>query len=184
MQGNVIITDGSVDFSGGVDSNKVTTVQSDRNPNGLGRNQLAWLDNATVRDGGIYPRWGYKRLQVVASGGLFQGKWLYDPLDGFPYHIYSISGHIWLVIEGQAPQDLSALFGLFNPPDEPIAHFVQANKYLIIQCGDFGKRGPVIPGTTDADGNTLPLFWDGVTLRRSKGITNPAIPPGTPGVNE
>jgi hypothetical protein len=105
----------------------------------------------------------------VSPGGLFQGVWLYEPLGGTPYHIYSISGDIWLVIEGQIPQNLSLLFGLHNPPTEPIAHFVQANKYLIIQAGD---------------NVTLPLFWDGVTLRRSKGITNQAVPPGTPGVNE
>jgi len=47
------IVDGSLDFSGGVDSIKVTTIQSQQNPNGLGRNELAWLDNAGVRDGGI-----------------------------------------------------------------------------------------------------------------------------------
>ena len=29
-----------------------------------------------------------------------------------------------------------------------------------------------------------PLIWDGAILRRSKGITNPAVAPGTPGVNE
>jgi hypothetical protein len=170
MQGNVIITDGSVDFSGGVDSIKVTTIQSDRNPNGLARNQLAWLDNATVRDGGIYPRWGFRRLSQVAANGLFQGKWLYQPdNDATPYHIYSISGIILLVAEGADPVNLSALFGLFNPPEPPIAHFCQAGRYLVIQAGD---------------SVTLPLFWDGTTLRRSIGITNPAVPPGTPGVNE
>jgi hypothetical protein len=58
--GPVIITDGSIDFPG-VNSVCVPTIQSERNPNGLARNQLAWLDNAGVRDGGILPRSGYKK---------------------------------------------------------------------------------------------------------------------------
>ena len=50
---DVTITDGSLSFSSGVDSIKVTTIASARNPQGLGRDQLAWLINGTVRDGGI-----------------------------------------------------------------------------------------------------------------------------------
>ncbi len=170
MQGNVIITDGTLSFDGGVDSIKVTTVQSDRNPNGLGRNQLAWLNNATVRDGGIYPRWGYKQLQSIATEALFQGVWLYQPdNDATPYHIYVISGHILKVEEGNSPVDLSAQFGLLNSDTHPLAHFCQAGPYLIIQSGD---------------GFTLPLFWDGTTLRRSIGINNNSVAPGTPNVNE
>lgn len=170
--GPVIITDGSIDFSGGVNSVCVPTLQSDRNPNGLARNQLAWLDNAGVRDGGILPRSGYKYLQTVSTGTtLFQGKFLYAPLDANPYHIYSIGGRIYKVEEGAAVVDLSAVFGLVNPPDQPIAFFVQAEQFLIIQAGD---------------NVTLPLFWDGAILRRSKGLaqTNPPPPPGTPGINE
>src|SRR5688572_5684933 len=52
----LVLVDGSVDFSGGVDSVKVTTIQSDVNPGGLARNQLAWLVNAGLRDGGITQR--------------------------------------------------------------------------------------------------------------------------------
>lgn len=108
-------------------------------------------------------------MEVYPDTGLFQGAFLYAPLGDNPYHIYSISGHILLVIEGQAVRDLSIEFGLLNPPDQPIAYFLQAEQFLIIQAGD------------DV---TLPLFWDGTILRRSKGITNTAVVPGTPGVNE
>lgn len=167
---NVIITDGTTDFSGGVNSIKVTTIQSEGNPNGLARNELAWLNNAGVRDGGILPRSGYQPLMVVHnSEGLFQGKFLYQPIGDDPYHIYSISGRIYLVKEEVGVVDLSELFGLVNPPDQPIAYFVQAEQFLIIQAGD---------------DITLPLFWDGNTLRRSIGITNPLVVAGTPGVNE
>lgn len=168
--GPVIITDGSIDFSGGVNSVCVPTIQSDRNPNGLPRNQLAWLDNAGCRDGGITPRFGYQYLMDVHAGNaLFQGKFLYQPLEANPYHIYSISGRIYKVEEGHAVQDLSAIFNLVMPADQPISYFVQAEQFLIIQCGD---------------NVTKPLFWDGAILRRSKGITNTAVAPGTPGVNE
>lgn len=170
-QGNVIITDGSIDFTGGVNSVPPTTVQSDRNPNGLPRNCLAWLDNATVRDGGIYPRGGWRPLAAVRTGAsLFQGKFMYAPLDSDPYQVYSISGVIYrMACDGTAPQNLSAAFNLYNSPTEPIAFFCQAEQFLIIQSGD---------------GVTLPLFWDGAVLRRSIGITNTAVVPGTPGVNQ
>jgi len=129
------------------------------------------LDNAGCRDGGITPRSGYQYLKTVSVGtSLFQGKFMYHPLNADPYHIYSIGGHIYLVTaDGAPPRDLSVEFGLLMPPDEPISYFVQAEQFLIIQAGD---------------NVTLPLFWDGVTLRRSIGITNTAVAPGTPGVNE
>lgn len=169
---SVIITDGSVDFSGGVDSIKVATVASERNPNGLSRNQLAWMDNAGVRDGGILPRWGWSIIGKVAdSTSLFQGGFLYRPLDADPYHIVSISGHIYMVEEGLVT-DLTAIFTgnspQFNPATEPIVYFCQAENYLIIQAGD---------------STTLPFFWDGTTLRRSIGITTNA-PLNAPNINE
>ena len=48
------VVDGSMDFSGGVNSDAVTTLASGLNPNGLKRNQLAWLYNGTVRGAGFY----------------------------------------------------------------------------------------------------------------------------------
>lgn len=175
MASDVIITDGSLDFSGGVNSLSVTTIQSERNPTGLPRNTLAWLDNATVRDGGITPRGGWNPIMDIASqDSLFQGKFMYAPTGADPYFIYCISGHIIKVdpntgeiddltnrFPGNAPQ--------FNPATEPYSYFVQAEQFLVIQAGD---------------GQTLPFIWDGQFLRRSKGITNTAVAPGTPGVNE
>lgn len=168
----VTIVDGSLDFSGGVDSLKVTTIQSDQNPNGLARNQLAWLNNATTRDGGITQRTGWQPLGHVHDGNaLYQGGSIYEPDAENPYLIVSIGGNIWKIDLNFTipPANLSAYFGLTNPPNEPQAYFCQAEKFLVIQAGD---------------NVTLPLFWDGATLRRSKGITNPAVAPGSPGVNE
>lgn len=177
MASSVRLVDGSYSFEGGVNSNVPTSVQSASNPNGLKRNQLAWLDNATVRGGGILQRSGWQPLVKVSDGSaIFQGGYMYDPGTANPYLIISIGGHILKVLV-EAPYtvtDLSVAFGLFNPATTTLAHFAQAEQFLVIQAGDYG----LVPVPT------LPLFWDGTTLRRSKGITNNAIPPGTPGVNE
>lgn len=170
---NGILADGSLDFSGGVDSITVPTIAGPNNPNGLKRNQLAWADGATVRDGGISPRGGYSRLGVISgSTGLFQGQFMYEPLNDNPYLIVCISGHVLKVLPTTPPTitDLTAMFpGTGMPASQTHFYFVQGEEYLVIQAGDF---------------TTLPLFWDGTTLRRSLGINNPAVPPGTPGVNE
>lgn len=168
----VTIIDGSMDWSGGVNSVLVTTLQSDLNPNGLARNMLAWMDNATVRDGGITPRGGYTELgQIFGSNGFYQGEFLYDPFNFNPYLIVAISGHILQVniTPSFSVIDLSQQFNQFLPPAQDQYFFVQAEQFLVIQAGD---------------NVTLPLIWDGALLRRSKGITNTAVAPGTPGVNE
>lgn len=167
---DVIITDGSVDWSGGIDSQAVPTIQSARNPNSLQRNQLAWLDNASLRDGGITCRAGFTKLaSLFPKAGFFQGKFMYEPSSADPYLIYSISGHIYLVnIDSNTVVDLTAAFPAnvpqFNPAGDFQAFFVQAEQFMVIQSGD---------------NVTLPFFWDGTTLRRSVGITG--IVGGQPG---
>ena len=175
-QDGVTIPDGSVSWSGGVDSILVTTIQSPLNPNGLRRDMLAWLDNATVRDGGISPRDGWSLLGQVHDGtGLFQGMFMYDASaanpPAFPYLLVGISGHIYKVVPGTPPviTDLSALSNQYLPTTQLKFYFVQAEQFVVIQAGD---------------NVTLPLIYDGNTLRRSRGITNTAVAPGTPGVNE
>lgn len=174
----VTAVDGALDFSGGVDSIRVPTIQSEKNPNGLPRNSLAWLDNGRLRDGGITSRSGWLLRGTIHDGSaLFQGKYMYHPLGANPYEIYSIGGRIYRVdCENFSVIDLSAIFSLTNPPNEPFANFVQGEEFLIIQAGDLGLGGPVIPGTTDLNGNTLPLFWDGATLRRSLGLPGGELP--------
>jgi len=164
-----VMRDGSLDFSGGVDSLTVTTIASPANPGGLQRNQLAWLDNATVRDGGITPRNGWLWVQkVYGSNGLYQGGFVYVPKVGTPYLILSVSGHI-LKVDPYNPgvvTDLSQQFNVFNPAVNPRSYFCLAEQFLIIQAGD---------------GVTLPLFWDGTTLRRSVGLQTSTASGGTPG---
>lgn len=173
--GETFMIDGSLDWSMGVNSLAVTTLASDRNPNGLKRNELAWLVNGTVRDCGISPRNGYKYLGTIHNpNGLFQGATLYQPQDANPYLLVAISGHIYQVLPDNVTGkvDLSAHFpGMTLPANLPYFFYPwsQPEQFTVIQAGDF---------------TTLPLIWDGATLRRSKGITNIAVPPGTPGVNE
>lgn len=181
----VLMVDGSIDFSGGVDSLKVTTVQSQQNPNGLGRNELAWLDNATVRDGGILQRTGWQYLTTIFdSSAVYQGGLMFEPDFGFPYLILIVNGHTFRV----TLDPLTAAFDLsvnnfsgggptaFNPVNANTAHafLCQGEQFAFIQAGDYGA------------GNTLPLVWNDLkqTLSRSKGITNPAVAPGTHGINE
>lgn len=168
--GSSFAADGTVDFSGGVDSVKTRTLASEANPNGLRRNQLAWMQNATVRDGGVTQRAGWVKIATViaSSDYRFQGKFTYQPTDGSdPYEIWSVTGRILRVnLSDGTLIDLSALFGLTNSATEPVAYFCQADQFLVIQSGD---------------NSTLPLFWDGATLRRSNGLTG--IVGGQPGAN-
>lgn len=158
----VTMMDGSLDFSGGVNSVKVTTIQSQQNPGGLARNELAWLDNATVRDGGITPRGGWRKIGRIHDGSaLYQGGYMYRPINANPYLVLQIGGHLYkTVVDTALTTDLTAAFPAnapqFNPATVEQAYFTQAEEFLINQAGD---------------GVTKPFFWDGTTLRRSNGIT-------------
>lgn len=171
---NTVVTmaDGQLDWSGGTNSIVIPTMQSERLPNGLPRNCLAWQNNCVTRDGGITPRFGWQPRQTIHVPALFQGGFVYQPTGANPYLVVLIAGRTYKVLL-EAPYtvtDLTALFpGTFNPPTVEQAYFVQAEQFLIIQAGN---------------GTTLPLFWDGAILRRSKGITTTVVVPGTPGVNE
>lgn len=190
-QDSPIITDGTTSFSGGVDSLKVTTVATQVNPGGLRRDQLAWLINGTVRDGGISPRWGWRQLCPISDGTeRYQGGYLYFPLDSDPYLILQIGGKI-IKVEPDTGiiTDLSAMFGLVNPATTDRALFCQGEDFLIIQAGDY-LTGPFNVHQNSYgdvllyDSSTLPLFWDGTTLRRSRGLTDAGIAPGTGQKNE
>lgn len=176
MAETVYRTDGSMEFSMGVDSGRVTLVQSQSNPNGLRRDQLAWLTNATVRGGGITQRPTWHYLTTIHDGSaIYQGGTIYEPLNELPYWVGSIGGRIIRVdlSAGAAPMDLSAAYGLLNPANVDQAYFCQGEEFLVIQAGD---------------NVTNPLFWYDTgaaqLLRRSNGIVgvgdpNNEIPPAT-----
>lgn len=152
-----------------MDSQAVTTVRSELVPHGLKRDQLSWLNNATVRGGGILQRTAWKKLLDLLTSGLYQGGFIYEPIgqDVNPYLIVSVSGRIYKVTL-DAPftiTDLSAKFGQVNPATPEQVFFCEGNGFLVIQAGDFGS------------GNTKPLFYASAFLaqpeflRRSNGLT-------------
>ena len=169
----VRVTDGQLSFDGGVNSDVPPSIITDANPDGLKRNMLAWLANGTVRGGGITQRTTWQSVVTVHDGSaLYQGGLMYRPLAGNQYLVLTIGGRQYKVpLDGSAGvTDLTALFpGTQNPTTVDQGFYAQGERFLVIQAGD---------------GVTLPLFWDGATLRRSIGINNNAVVPGTPGVNE
>lgn len=162
---STVIVDGQMDWSGGVSSQRVTTMRSELVPNGLARNQLAWLINGSVRDGGVSPRMGWNDMGQAHPGAmLFQIAYLYHPQDGStPYFVACIGGRIWQLYADNVAgaTDLSAAFGLSFPAGIERAYFCQGEEFLVIQSG--------LP-------TVLPLFWDGTTLRQSNGITGNTDP--------
>jgi len=166
-ENQTLVADGAFDFAGGVDSQALKTVQSSLVPHGLRRDQLSWLNNATVRGGGILQRTGWKKNNdAAAAGGLYQGGIMYEPIDGNsdPYLIISVSGHIIRVLL-EAPftvTDLSAFYHIFNPATTTQSFFCEGEGFLVIQAGD---------------GVTLPIFYASATsttpelFRRSAGLT-------------
>ena len=158
MPSDTRLVDGSWDWALGVDSGKVTTIASELMPNGLKRNQLAWLSNATCRGGGITQRTGFQPLCTVHPGAaLYQGGILYDNSlqGGNPYLILSIGGTLYQVRvdTDNSVTDISSP-GFTDPAGIQQAFFVQGEEFMAKQAGD---------------GVTLPLFWDGTKLRRSTG---------------
>ncbi len=147
------ISTGQMDWSGGVNSDKTPTIQGPGNPNGLGAAQLAWLNNGTVRGGGIAPRRGWRRLLEMPVTALHQVSYMYKPDDGFPYIVTLVGGRLYRV-RVDVDNSVEDISGSLTMPLEPLAFMVQGENFLIVQAGDY---------------LTLPLFWDGATLRRSNG---------------
>jgi len=175
-----ILTDGSQNWDQGVDSISVNSERTASNPDGLSLQELAWMDNCTVRDGGITQRFGWQWRQRIADGSaIFQGAFMYDPLTANPYPIVCIGGHVLQLDPNgvNAPFDLSEEYGLLLPPAAPHFYFCQAETFLVIQVGD---------------GLTLPLFYcaggfpayGGAQLRQSLGITTITVAVPAPGINE
>jgi len=145
--------DGSLDWSLGVDSLKVPTVQSQLNPNGLERQSLSWLVNGTVRDGGISPRWGWQPMGSLGITGLFQGSACYQPVNGStPYYIASIGGHIYQIFADDATNPVDLGLGVQDnyPPGTPSTI---SNTYTVVMEWSYLTPTDVQVGDTIADTN-------------------------------
>jgi hypothetical protein len=86
---------------------------------------------------------------------LFNGAYMYEPPGEFPYIVSSIGGRIWRTRVDTDNSTDEITQGLPNPNID-LGFMVQGEQFLVIQAGDF---------------TTLPLFWDGTTMRRSRGST-------------
>lgn len=168
------ISDGSFAFDGGVNSDVVPTISGPLNPNGLKRNQLAWLNSATVRTAGISPRPGWRYRATMPVQGRFQRGAMYEPDNAYPYPIFQIEGRTFRCrVDTDFSVDEITIPGDPNPADVERAFFCQGEQFMVQQPGDLAK---------------LPQWWDGVNMTRSLGpstvlgVTNAAaVVPGVGG---
>ena len=154
-------------------------------PTLLPKNQLAFALNATVRGGFATNRppftksltfaWESDDVQTAVETGLFQGACYFKPdigqqcliaqISGYLYR-FSISGSVVTVTDITVPGDP-------NPAARTQAWLWQADRWVIVN-----------------DGISLPIFYDGVTSRRSYGPSDEIIkgevtPPGNvPAIGE
>src|SRR5678816_951012 len=162
------MTDGQLSWEAGIDSNKPPTIASQEYPEGLKRTQLAWMGNATVRNGRISPRAGFEPLvqgQAFAPGGFFQGAYLYEPNGADPHIIMGVGGHTFQVRvdNDNSVHDLTQP-GTLRESGQPQWWMKQGERFLVIQ-----------------DGSGEPSVWDGVDYRRitAMGGSGPYLPVGT-----
>lgn len=137
---------------------------------------ITWVEGNAIDSGQVI----LFTLQTIAppyvylsNAPLFQGAFLYSPTNATPYIIAVIGGHVFKIDPdfNTAPVDLSIVFDLYFPaPLAAKCFFVQAEYYLVIQAGDYNP--------TTGNG-TLPLFWDGMNLSQSNGLTGVLVY-GTP----
>jgi hypothetical protein len=80
---------------------------------------------------------------------------MYQPDAANPYLMLAIGGKMIQVRVDTDNSVVDVTDGFTDPANVPQVHFCQAENFLIKQAGD---------------GVTLPLFWDGATLRRSNGV--------------
>jgi hypothetical protein len=143
-------------------------------PNHLLREQLSAAVNITNRGGNPKTRPAIRKLnlsyegesETLATEALFQGAAFHKGFGNYPNSlISSIGGRIFkYTVEGTnvAVQDIS--LAQVNDPTRPRAWLFQAQDFLIIQ-----------------DGQSDPLFFDGLNLRRSLGAGGQELPAGRMG---
>lgn len=163
--GSVRLVTGQLSWGAGVDSSRVTTIASQRIPDGLPQNALSWANNCGQRGGGITQRTGWKKLcRITDSAGLYNGGWMYQQTTALPYLITAISGQFYRIRVDTDNSIDNITQGNVFPADQPLYHFTQGMEFMVAQAGDYV---------------TNPLFWDGTTMRQSNGITGNVAQPGS-----
>lgn len=150
-------------------------MDSNKAPLLLEKNQAAFLVNATVRGNFLTDRQKYRKmvldwgndadLQRAVEKYLWQGATYYKPDYGLESLMAAIAGRLFqFVIAGNTATVLEKTIpGDPNPANFPMAWLWQSEKWVIWN-----------------DGQSLPVFFDGETSRRSNG---PKVLLGTTAVN-
>jgi hypothetical protein len=147
-----VIYDGLGDFAGGFHSGIAPTL--------LAKNQMGYASNVTVRGGFATDRPPWRRiglnfggdssLQSLFEQALWQGAMNYQTDAGSESLICSIGGQLFNI--GNAAVSNISIPGDPNSVSQIQAWLCQAENYMIVN-----------------DGQSLPLFYDGTTTRRSIG---------------
>lgn len=139
-------------------------INSGLNPLLLPKNQLSFASNATVRDGFVTTRpsftnqltitWPSDEVKEAVEEGLFQGAGYYQPDSGNQSLFAQIAGRLFqFVVNGNGVTVIERTIpGDPNPATSTQAWMWQSENFLIVN-----------------DGASLPIFFDGVTTRRSFG---------------
>lgn len=140
-------------------------------PQSLAPNQTAFSTNATHRGGFIRPRppfrkinldfAGSKALQELVTKNYFQGSCFYKPDSGDSAIVAAIAGRLFQFVPdtvGGAKVTDITIPGDPNPPTTLQAWLWQSERFVIWQ-----------------DGNSLPVFYDGVFSRRSLGNSSTTV---------
>lgn len=135
-------------------------------PQSIPRTQAAFLRNTTVR--GTFPthRPSYRRITLsfadaTAIGGAtqayFQAACYHKAITGVESLMAAVAGRLFQFAINGTTATVTELTtpALQQSSSAPQCWLWQAERFLIFN-----------------DGSSLPLFWDGTTIRRSKGITN------------
>ena len=129
-------------------------MDSGRPPSLIFRDQVSAAINTTFRKGYPEPRPGIRKLTLTGNNfqlGRWQGASGYVAVNGQPSIIASIGGHIvQFNLFTMVATDLSTSATITNPSIVPKTWFTQAYQFMPIQ-----------------NGVSIPLIWDGATLRRA-----------------
>lgn len=141
--------DGLTQIRRGIDSEKAPPI--------IGVDQLSFAINATFRSGFPENRPGMAQIDLTGDDfqlGKWQGAHSYVASNGQPSIVASIGGEIIRFDPiSNSVTNLSTGSGLTNPSNLSHAWMVQAETYLVIQ-----------------DGSSIPLIWDGASLRRANPV--------------
>lgn len=146
----------------------VRGVDSGNAPSLIGQDQVAFAMNTTFRHDYPQPRPGWSQITLTGDDlneGKWQGAHSYIDGNGRPYIIACVGGQVLRVdVSLNVVTNLSSTSGISLPAQLPLVWMTQAERYLPIQ-----------------NGYTIPVIWDGTSLRESNPVAfgGTELPVGT-----